>query len=136
MADHKVFKVPLLQKIGVQEGMKLATIGAPKWIIDEFEKRNYLPDIDNLFSAEYSLIWIFENTIKGMQSKLKKAKNHIHKDGIIWVSWYKKASKKSTQLNENIIRDTALALELVDVKVASVDDDWSALKMVVPLSKR
>ncbi|MBK7370939.1 MAG: hypothetical protein IPJ09_05785 [Saprospiraceae bacterium] len=55
---------------------------------------------------------------------------------MIWVSWHKKASKKPTEINEDMIRATALALDLVDVKVASVDDTWSALKMVIPIKSR
>ena len=116
--------------------MKCATIGAPSWISEELEKQLHLPDIDILSTTDYNVIWIFENSIKGMESKLKNAKVRIVKNGMIWVSWYKKASKKSTELNEDIIRDTALALDLVDVKVASVDDDWSALKIVIPVTKR
>ena len=57
-------------------------------------------------------------------------KDKIKKDGIIWISWYKKTSKIPTDLNENIIRDTALGLGLVDVKVCAVDQKWSGLKIV------
>ena len=136
MAGHKVYNTPLFQKIGIKAGMKCATIGAPSWISEELEKQHHLPDIDKLSTTDYNVIWIFENSINGMESKLKNAKVRIVKNGMIWVSWYKKASKKQTELNEDIIRDTALALDLVDVKVASVDDDWSALKIVIPVTKR
>jgi len=60
----------------------------------------------------------------------------LNPPGIIWVSWYKKSSRLISELNEDIIRDTALALDLVDIKVASVDPSWSALKLVIPLNKR
>lgn len=116
--------------------MKFAAIDAPTWITEELKKQLLLPDVNILSGPDYNLIWIFDNTINGMESKLKNAKNRIVKNGIIWVSWYKKASKKHTELNEDLIRDTALALDLVDVKVASVDDDWSALKLVIPVTKR
>jgi hypothetical protein len=49
---------------------------------------------------------------------------------MIWVSWYKKSSGRKTELSENIIRDTALAINLVDVKVCAVDEEWSGLKLV------
>lgn len=55
---------------------------------------------------------------------------------VIWVSWYKKSSGINTDLSENLIREFALQNSLVDVKVCAVSEDWSGLKLVVPLAKR
>ena len=57
-------------------------------------------------------------------------------DGMIWISWPKKSSKISTDLTENAIRDFALEMGLVDIKVCAVDDIWSGLKFVIPLKFR
>jgi hypothetical protein len=51
--------------------------------------------------------------------------------GTIWGSWPKKSSKVPTDVTEDIIRDIALPMHLVDVKVCSVDDIWPALKLVI-----
>ena len=55
----------------------------------------------------------------------------IRQDGMIWVSWPKKASKVPTDITEDVIRSVALPLGLVDVKVCAVDDTWSGLKLVI-----
>jgi len=55
---------------------------------------------------------------------------------MIWISWYKASAKKSTEINEHIVRGTALSLGLVDVKVCAVDEDWSGLKLVYRLKDR
>ena len=55
---------------------------------------------------------------------------------IIWVSWYKKSSGIATDLTEDLIRSFALQNNLVDIKVCAVSNEWSGLKLVVPLSKR
>ena len=55
----------------------------------------------------------------------------IKQDGMIWVSWPKKASKVPTDVTEDIIRKYALALGPVDVKVCAVDETWSGLKLVI-----
>ena len=55
----------------------------------------------------------------------------IARDGTIWVSWPKKASKVPTDITEDVIRAVALPLGLVDVKVCAVDDTWSGLKLVI-----
>jgi exosome complex RNA-binding protein Rrp4 len=55
----------------------------------------------------------------------------IAQNGMIWVSWPKKASKVSTSVTEDVIRAVALPMGLVDVKVCSVDAVWSGLKLVI-----
>jgi hypothetical protein len=55
----------------------------------------------------------------------------IARDGMIWVSWPKKASKVPTDISEDVIRALALPLGLVDVKVCAVDEIWSGLKLVI-----
>lgn len=61
-------------------------------------------------------------------------KKRMHPNGMIWISWPKKSSGVPTDLDENKIRDFALAL--VDIKVCAVDDVWSGLKLVIPVAKR
>ena len=61
---------------------------------------------------------------------------HLKKEGMLWISWPKKASKVPTDLDENIIRDFGLKKGLVDVKVCAVDEVWSGLKFVVRVKNR
>lgn len=78
--------------------------------------------------------FVSENKI--FEKEFKKKKAMLKKEGMMWVSWPKKASKVGTDLNENVIRDFALKNGLVDVKVCSVDDVWSGLKLVYRLIDR
>jgi hypothetical protein len=55
----------------------------------------------------------------------------IKPDGMIWISWPKKASGVATDLTEDVIRAVALPLGLVDMKVCAVDATWSGLKLVI-----
>ena len=55
----------------------------------------------------------------------------LARDGMVWVSWPKQASKKPTDITEDVIRAVALPLGLVDVKVCAVDEIWSGLKLVI-----
>ena len=52
-------------------------------------------------------------------------------DGMIWVSWPKKASKVATDVTEDVVRREVLSMKLVDVKVCAVDEVWSGLKLVI-----
>ena len=60
----------------------------------------------------------------------------LDRDGFIWVSWPKKAAKVSTDITERVIREVALPLLLVDVKVCAVDEVWSGLKLVIRTTHR
>ncbi|GAC1416452.1 MAG: hypothetical protein NVS1B13_02140 [Flavisolibacter sp.] len=55
---------------------------------------------------------------------------------MIWVSWPKKSSNIKTDVDENLIRNFALELGLVDIKFCAVDETWSGLKLVIPLKDR
>ncbi|HMU09236.1 MAG TPA: hypothetical protein PKC54_04475 [Ferruginibacter sp.] len=55
---------------------------------------------------------------------------------VIWVSWYKKSAGIATDITEDVIRQFALKNNLVDIKVCAVSNEWSGLKLVVPVSKR
>ena len=66
-----------------------------------------------------------------MSSSLPKMMSLIRQNRMIWVSWPKKTSGVKTDVTEGVIREVALPLGLVDVKVCAVDATWSGLKLVI-----
>ena len=74
---------------------------------------------------------IFVTARADLQEKLALLRKLIDRAGMIWVSWPKKASKVPTDITEDVIRDVCLPMHLVDVKVCSVDDMWSGLRLVM-----
>ena len=74
---------------------------------------------------------IFVTDRSDLEAKLQQLMSILEPVGFIWVSWPKKASKVPTAITEDVIRDIALPMHLVDVKVCSVDDTWSGLKLVI-----
>jgi len=60
----------------------------------------------------------------------------LEPNGVLWISWPKKASGVKTDMTEDVVREIALPVGLVDVKVAAVDEVWSGLKLVRRLSTR
>ena len=127
---------PLLDKLGIKPGLKLLLIHQPddyyslleSNIRDQLCKKNETPD----------LVHLFVKTLKEFEGQMKKLKAIIKKNTsiTIWVSWYKKSAKITTDITEDVIRNYALKNGLVDVKVCAVSDVWSGLKLVVPLKKR
>lgn len=127
---------PLLQKLGIKPGMRILTLNAPSNyfqllqsdISGQYVSPNEIPDFIHLFAATNT---VFKNEMKKILQICRKKSNIV-----IWVSWYKKASGMATDLTEDLIRNFALENDLVDIKVCAVSNEWSGLKLVVPVSKR
>ena len=66
-----------------------------------------------------------------MAADIKRVLPHLAPNGFIWVSWPKKLSRMPTDITEDVIREVALPLGLVDTKVCAVDETWSGLKLVI-----
>ena len=77
------------------------------------------------------LIHIFASERQVLADRLARCRDAIRPDGMIWISWPKKASGVPTDLTDNVVREVALPLGLVDVKVCAVDATWSGLKFVI-----
>jgi hypothetical protein len=82
------------------------------------------------------MIHLFATKAATLGDKLPVYRDAIEPDGMVWVSWPKKSSGVATDLTENVVRDTALALGLVDIKVCAIDDVWSGLKFVIRKDQR
>jgi hypothetical protein len=50
---------------------------------------------------------------------------------VVWVSWPKKSAGVATDVTEDVVREVALPLGFVDIKVCAVDETWSGLKLVI-----
>lgn len=124
----------LMEKLGIRDSDRILLINPPKeydnWLGNNISgqlcSKNELPDFIHLFAESNKQ---FEKNMLQILKRLKPAT-------IIWVSWYKKNSGISTDLTENIIRNFALKNNLVDIKVCAVSDEWSGLKLVIPVAKR
>jgi len=120
----------LYQKLGIKELSTHAVINPPD-------------DYDSLFlNVPFELNWqdihqgidfihFFPENVADLEMQLPVLQDIINKNGMIWVSWFKNASKIPTDLKENIVRDTALSTKLVDVKKCAVDERYSGLKLVI-----
>jgi hypothetical protein len=127
---------PLAGKLGIGPGCRLFLHDAP---------RNYpqlvapLPagvQIVTAIGAHTDLIHLFATRRAALAQALRGALNAMRDDAVIWVSWPKKASGVATDVTEDAVRELALPLQLVDIKVCAVDETWSGLKLVVRRAAR
>jgi hypothetical protein len=122
---------PLAQKLGLKPGMRAWHLGMPESVRADIERD--APPLELLDTPEppVDLAHIFVTSCAALDCELRMLLPLIARDGVIWVSWPKKASKVETDITEDVIRAIALPLGLVDVKVCAVDATWSGLKLVI-----
>lgn len=127
---------PLAKKLGLKDGQVVAFAGLPSTLSHLATARNFrsveqVHDWRRLAGNHLDYIHLFTDSAATVDAATLALRDRIKPDGMIWMSWPKKASKVRTDVTENVIRDRALADVLVDVKVCAVDDIWSGLKLVV-----
>lgn len=129
---------PLPKKLGLRDGQAALFIGLPEsleWLADAaaFRSVSRLADWNRIeeTGGGFDVIHAFSVSAPELEAGLARLQSAIAADGMIWVSWPKRASGVATDVTEDVVRDAGLALDLVDVKVAAVDDTWSGLKLVI-----
>lgn len=122
---------PLIRKLGLTEGMRVLFLYAPQ----HYESLlGGLPEgirrVKQLRGI-LDFVHLFVSRRQVLEEEIHRCLAHLAPDGMIWISWPKKASKVETDITEDVIREVILPLGLVDVKVCAVDEVWSGLKLVI-----
>jgi coenzyme F420-reducing hydrogenase beta subunit len=127
---------PVVQKLGIKPGFCIFVDGL---VMPYRDVVGELPDgvrIASSAKAPLDMVHVFAAEAKGLAAKLRSYRKAIAPDGMIWASWPKQASGVATDVTEALVRETALANGLVDIKICAVDDVWSGLKLVIPVKDR
>jgi hypothetical protein len=105
---------------------------------DQFAMRRVLKNAAMLVreTGPFDLVHLFVSEAEGLGAALADARKRLESNGMMWVSWPKKAAKVVTDVTEPVVRREALAAGLVDIKVCAVDATWSGLKLVIPRADR
>jgi hypothetical protein len=127
---------PLVAKLGLKPHSSFYTYAAPleylDWLIP-------LPDgVKHITTLEPNLAFVhgFFRDRRTFEEQLPAFMTHLESTGTIWISWLKKSAKIPTDITEDTIREIALPMGLVDVKVCAVSEIWSGLKLVIRVNKR
>lgn len=128
---------PLAQKLGMKDGQRALFIDLPADLAGLADARLFTEatriTADQLGAAGrgYDYVHLFTAARAVLEALAQPLMDRIARDGMIWVSWPKKAAKIATDITEDVIRQVALPIGLVDVKVCAVDQTWSGLKLVI-----
>lgn len=122
---------PLSGKLGLKPGMKAYVVHEPEgyrdWLAPVPAGLVFVPTL----GADTALVHLFVDARRDLAEALRHYREQLAADATVWVSWPKKSSKVPTDITEDVIREVALPLGWVDVKVCAVSEVWSGLKLVV-----
>lgn len=132
----------LTDKFGLKAGMDAAFVALPQ-SLRELAATAGLGSAD-MFSEwravkgkrKYDVLHAFSTLRSELEEHMARLQEAIRRNGIIRASWPKKTSKVATDIDENVVRAAAMQLDLVDVKVAAVDEIWSGLTLVIRTDRR
>jgi hypothetical protein len=127
---------PLAKKLSLKDGMRVWWDGMPQSVAKEIAADSLEFQLLSSPEAPFDAAHIFVIDRAALEAKLTQLLPLLDPAGMIWVSWPKKSSKVPADITEDVIREVALPMHLVDVKVCSVDDIWSGLKLVIRRTHR
>jgi hypothetical protein len=128
---------PLPQKLGLKDGQRVLFISLPTELNELRVSRHFVEMAQAGWETwqdgepGYDFIHGFTASRAVLEDNAKPLMEAIDRDGVIWISWPKKASKVPTDITEDVIREVVLPVGLVDIKVAAVSDVWSGLKLMI-----
>jgi hypothetical protein len=127
---------PLPKKLGIKDGFRVALMHVPDEVTREIDAALAKCRVVKPTSGDLDFAFLFAKSRAGLERDLMKAAANLAPSGMLWIAWPKKSSGVSTDLDENLVRDSGLGAGLVDIKVCAVTDVWSGLKFVIPVKDR
>jgi hypothetical protein len=127
---------PLVKKLGIKPDFDIAFVNPPTNFVNQLELPPGVTVKSISKSKDLDFILLFVKTRAILTEAFPQCAQKLTSNGMLWVSWPKRASGVATDVSENVVREIGLAAGLVDVKICAVDETWSGLKFVYRLKDR
>jgi hypothetical protein len=127
---------PLAKKLGIKDGFRAALLHLPDDVKHDLRDALGKCAKVKLPSKDLDFIFLFAKSRAAIELDLWPAAKALAPAGMLWISWPKKSSGVTTDLTEDVIRQSGLDAGLVDVKVCAITEVWSGLKFVIPVKDR
>ena len=127
---------PLAKKLSLKDGMRVWWDSMPDSVRSEIDGSGIALKHRSTPVGPLDEAHVFVTRRDVLDCKLRMLLPMLDRGGMIWVSWPKKSAKVQTDITEDTIREIALPMGFVDVKVCAVDDMWSGLKLVIRKENR
>ena len=127
---------PLARKLGIKPDFRVSLVDVPADVRSELREALGQSLMVKGLHGPLDFIFLFAKSRRDLNATLGSAGKALAPAGMLWIAWPKKSSGVPTDLSEDVVRESGLALGLVDVKVCAVSDVWSGLKFVIPVARR
>ena len=127
---------PLVKKLGIKPDFNIAFVNPPTNFVNRLELPPGVTIKSISKSKDLDFILLFVKTRAILTGAFAQCAQKLTSNGMLWVSWPKRASGVATDVSENVVREIGLAAGLVDVKICAADETWSGLKFVYRLKDR
>ena len=131
MPTHGYSGTPLAQKLGIKAGARIHTKDAPDGYLALLDPLPADVEFTAAVATDTDIVHLFATLRRELEADLHFLRPRIRSNAACWVSWPKKAARMATDISEDVIRELALPLGFVDVKVCAVSAIWSGLKLVI-----
>lgn len=111
--------------------MRVLLSGAPPEYFDWLGELPEKIEFTSRMSKSINAAHLFLDRKTELARRLNTLRIQFRPDGFVWISWPKKASKVPTDITEDTVREVALPLGFVDIKVRAVSEIWSGLKLTI-----
>jgi hypothetical protein len=122
---------PLAKKLGIKEQTSVVAVDAPDGYRKLLEPLPAAVRFATKIDKTVDIVHVFSTKKTQLARALASYRKSLQSNAAVWVLWPKKAAKVATDITEDVVREVALPLGFVDIKVCAVDDVWSGLKLVV-----
>lgn len=120
---------PTATKIGVKEGHRVTLLGAPRaWSIEDIPSNVRVSRRRS--GSQADVVIAFFSDAAAFERDVASLSETVTPYGSPWIAWPRRAAGHRSDITANVVCNAVLPLGLVDVKVAVLDEDWSALKMM------
>jgi hypothetical protein len=127
---------PLVKKLGIKEGFRVALVEAPDGFRGELEQLPNGVSFVTSVQGQLDFVLFFAKTRSELTRNFSRLAAKLKPAGMLWIAWPKKASGVATDLSDGVVREIGLDAGLVDVKVCAVNEIWSGLKFVIRVKDR
>lgn len=117
---------PLPEKLGVRAGMSVGLSDAPPDVAEILGELPVDVTLQGMPVESVDLILWFTRTTQDLVAGMPRMAQSAG-SAPLWIVWPKRSSGVASDLTQDRVRQEGLAAGLVDYKICSVDETWSAL---------
>ncbi len=123
-----VFAQDLERKLGIKDGQRIALIGSTTDVFEYFSQQFPNHEFATTLRGNFDIVLYFTTRNSDLTKKVAVLTRSLREKGALWIAWPKRTSRIVTDLTFDIVQEAGISQSLIDTKVCSISEVWSALR--------